>query len=730
MAERQPQRARELAKELLGRETTPPTLARIHNALAMAEYMANDFPSAIASAREAERLAVQHGLRDQLAYALYHQGSSLWRTGDYSGGYELTSRALRIFEETNDLRGQLYAANRASTILAELNYYGKALEFNDLCLRLARQINDAPFYARALSNRAYIHYRQDDLPKMLEVALLSIQAFGDVPGDLFVRHPLINAGVACLEMSRYHDAAAFLERSLPISRQAGDRMTELIAWKFLARTHKNLKKYPLALTEAFKALAIANEVKSPFELKNIDTEISDVYAALGDHRRAYQFLSEAVKLQGQLQKSEINEKIALAIKQADIEKREREIKLLQQEKTIADLRLQQQHHVRDLLLLVATCLAAGIAITLRAYVARRRAHRIISSKNVELRTIDRIVQEINQQRELGGLIDSIFQHTLALVPQTQKGGFLYYIEEADRFRPVVLYRYRPEEVERIEFTPEEARRRYKERSDVVAEGVYLLRNPALASGAERLREVIELPKAILTLELEVDGRTLGYLLFENMDDSQAFSDADVDRLVRIRAHLISALAKTHYIAKLEEASRTDPLTRLLNRRGMVERLHQEIDRFHRYKHPFSVAIGDLDDFKKVNDTFGHEAGDCALVTVATVFRNKLRKVDQMGRWGGEEFLILLPSTTEGNAVVAVEKVRAAVRDNPARFRDREIPLSITFGVVEFAAGASLDDCLLAADEALYAGKSRGKNQVMTFSQLASARAGVRPHEGT
>ncbi|NWF99571.1 MAG: GGDEF domain-containing protein [Thermoanaerobaculaceae bacterium] len=717
VAEREPALARELARELLKGEHEPLELARIYNALAMASYMANDFKGAIDAARKAEEIASQNRFRDQLAYAFYHQGSALWRTGDYSSGYELCTEALGIFEETGNRRGQLYAANRASTILAELNYFSKALEFNETALKLAQRVGDTALYARMLSNRAYIHYRRAEYPEMLRHALRSIESYEQVPEDPMVRNPLVNAGVAYLELGQYEQAVAYLERSLPISQRVQDRLTELIAWKFLARTHRNLKAYSRALEEAFTALEIARQIKSLFEMKNVNLEIAAIYSNLGDPRAGYRYLAEALRLSEELQRGEINESIARTLKKYEVEQREREIRFLQQEKTIAELRLQQQRSVRNLLLLLAASLACGVGITLRAYVVRRRAHRIIASKNVELRTIDRIVQEINRQKELDSLIDAIYRHTLTLLPQTQKGGFLFYIEEEDRFRPVVLYHYSRQEVKGIEFTPQEARQRYREGSEAVAGGIYLLHDPHLSFGAERLREVIELPRVILTLELEVDGRTMGYLLFENMDDPNAFSDEDVERLVRIREHLTSALAKTYYIAKLEQASRSDPLTKLLNRRGMMERLQQEVDRFERYQHPFCVAIGDLDDFKKVNDTFGHEAGDCALVTVAEVFRSRLRKVDQVGRWGGEEFLALLPSTTEGRALIALEKVRQGIRQTPARCEGAEIELSMTFGVSQFMAGQTLDECLMAADRALYLGKTSGKNRVVAFSGL-------------
>ncbi len=717
IVEAKPKVALQLAEELLKENNDPLTQTRVLNARAFAYYMLNDFNKTVETARAAEAIALKNNFQEQYAYALYHQGSAFWRTGDYAQAYELCTQALRIFEKSDNLQGQLYSTNRISTILFELNNFNKAQEFNDRCLQLAQKLNDNSLYARMLSNRSYMHYRQKDYQNMLKYALLSISVYDKDQENLFVRHPLVNAGVAYLELGDYKQAEFYLKKSIPISQQAKDKLTELIGWKFLARCHKNLKEFSLALPEAFKALNIAKEIKSNFEIKNIYLELAEIHNAVNNHKQAYTYLAEAFRLLEDLQSNEINDKIARTLKQYEIEKRENEIKLLHQEKTITALNLSRQQNIKNFLLLIALILFAATFITFRAFLARKKAHQVISLKNTELQTIDKIVKDINKETELNNLINSIFSHTLNLLPQTQRGGFLAYDEEDDCFRPVVFYGYSEQEVAHVRFSKEEAARRYKEKAELVAEGIYILRKPELAYGSERLREFMSLPEVILTLELALEGQTLGYLLFENFDNPAAFNNSDVERLIRVREHLISALVKTRYIMKLEEASRTDPLTCLLNRRGMIEKLQQEIDRYHRYKNPFAIAIGDLDDFKKINDTYGHECGDYALLEVAEIFRDKLRKVDQVGRWGGEEFLVLLPQTHESSALIAINKIREEIRKNPLSYKENTIKLSMTFGLAEFKDQKSLDECLSQADNALYYGKTLGKNRVITFSDL-------------
>ncbi len=160
---------------------------------------------------------------------------------------------------------------------------------------------------------------------------------------------------------------------------------------------------------------------------------------------------------------------------------------------------------------------------------------------------------------------------------------------------------------------------------------------------------------------------------------------------------------------LEKLSQTDYLTGLLNRRKIYEDLEKEYQRAMRYGGTFSIIIFDIDWFKSINDTYGHDAGDQVIKEVADIFRSMLRTTDSLARWGGEEFLILCPGTTlEGSAAIA-QKIQAAIGEN--RF---SVPrkLTISAGTCEYNSSLSLEDLLIAADRKLYEAKSRGRNRVV------------------
>ncbi len=162
-----------------------------------------------------------------------------------------------------------------------------------------------------------------------------------------------------------------------------------------------------------------------------------------------------------------------------------------------------------------------------------------------------------------------------------------------------------------------------------------------------------------------------------------------------------------YEKKLEKIANTDQLTGIYNRRYVLSFLEKLIEYSKRYNEPFSILIFDIDNFKKINDTYGHLKGDEVLKESAKIVNNALRKADIFGRWGGEEFLIILPKTD--NPLKIAEKIRKKIENT-----DFGIPqkITISIGGTVFKGKGSLEEILQKADEALYEAKRKGKNQTV------------------
>jgi two-component system cell cycle response regulator len=169
-------------------------------------------------------------------------------------------------------------------------------------------------------------------------------------------------------------------------------------------------------------------------------------------------------------------------------------------------------------------------------------------------------------------------------------------------------------------------------------------------------------------------------------------------------------------ARLERLAHTDPLTQLLNRRALTDRLQQEMERAMRYDATLALLMVDLDHFKAVNDTHGHLVGDDVLRDVARLLRETIRTTDVAARYGGEEFLVLLPETDDGGAEAFAERIRVAVEAHPFEGSGgAALRLTASLGVAVFPAPrvVTAEDLLVRADAALYRAKADGRNRVCT-----------------
>lgn len=179
------------------------------------------------------------------------------------------------------------------------------------------------------------------------------------------------------------------------------------------------------------------------------------------------------------------------------------------------------------------------------------------------------------------------------------------------------------------------------------------------------------------------------------------------------------LAASERIHKLEaELARAralcceDELTGCLNRRGLEQAFERESARAGRSRQTFCAALIDIDDFKQVNDELGHAAGDEALVHLTRLARSALRASDVVGRWGGEEFVLLLPDTGLTAAAQVLERLRQSLRRHPLQIQGRSLKLAFSGGLTDCLAGEDCESMLRRADHALYAAKRAGKDRIM------------------
>jgi diguanylate cyclase (GGDEF)-like protein len=228
------------------------------------------------------------------------------------------------------------------------------------------------------------------------------------------------------------------------------------------------------------------------------------------------------------------------------------------------------------------------------------------------------------------------------------------------------------------------------------------------------------PEPVDTLEvaLEVsEGQSARMTLFS----SDAGFDADArDAVAWIAEQALIALENARLHGQVQRQAVTDDLTGLANRRQFLVQLESEIARSRRSGSPLGIVLADLDDFKRVNDTHGHQAGDVALRSFAEILTTMARDVDLAVRLGGEEFAVLLPDTDLAGAAQLAERLRLALESTVIGRPPSQIRLTASFGVSSFPAAAAAEDLLTDADRRLYDAKRTGKNRVVSSKEIGAA----------
>ena len=237
--------------------------------------------------------------------------------------------------------------------------------------------------------------------------------------------------------------------------------------------------------------------------------------------------------------------------------------------------------------------------------------------------------------------------------------------------------------------------------------------------------------SLVVLPLLVHDNRLGTLVLGSSRRG-AFNDAARNTLEVIASHMAVSLSNARMVRRLEELATMDGLTGLLNKRAMLEVAEAKIASARRFGRPLSVLVTDIDFFKRVNDTYGHDVGDVIIKGLGDILRRAKRSTDSVARFGGEEFVVICEETDERGALLLAERVReelertvfhAGGAKDGARKDATTVSVTCSVGVATFPrAGSTWDELFKAADEALYTSKRGGRNRSTVHGASANSAA--------
>jgi two-component system cell cycle response regulator len=230
-------------------------------------------------------------------------------------------------------------------------------------------------------------------------------------------------------------------------------------------------------------------------------------------------------------------------------------------------------------------------------------------------------------------------------------------------------------------------------------------------------------RSVATIPFSIDRWRSGVLFLRTTADERALTADDVEFADVVVRAAVTAIRRAQALEttradnrRLESLATTDPLTRVLNRRALLDRLTAEVDRSRRFASPLTLLLLDVDHFKEINDTSGHLAGDSVLRQLGALLEDAVRKVDVVARYGGEEFVAILPETSSEGGIIFAERLRERIEAQPFEIgAPQPVYLTVSIGIATFPSPrvATTEDFFARADEALYRAKSGGRNQVRT-----------------
>ena len=350
--------------------------------------------------------------------------------------------------------------------------------------------------------------------------------------------------------------------------------------------------------------------------------------------------------------------------------------------------------------------------TCHLYAKRRKEKEDLDKTLHNLSLLYSIGKAMNYISDLKNLLQYILSKAIE-VTFAEKGSLMLYDMETDLLNIRVLAGMEDTAFQEKVNNNEIACRSFKP-GEGIAGRVYMNARPIVVNNIKEDDIFVDSEKSyvrsIVCIPMIVYNDVIGVINVTNKRHGKTFTDEDVEMLKAVADQAAVAINK----AQLWDMAVTDSLTGLFVRRYFMVKLQEELHRAERYNNILSIVMADLDRFKNINDTYGHDAGDRVLKAVGKFLQKNIRDVDMVARYGGEEFVIMIPEAAKDAAHSLSKRLRRQMSE--LKIEDLP-PITISLGIATFPHdGANLEDLIKKADAAMYAAKRAGRNRVVKYSQ--------------
>lgn len=341
-------------------------------------------------------------------------------------------------------------------------------------------------------------------------------------------------------------------------------------------------------------------------------------------------------------------------------------------------------------------------------IAKNRALETAQHRAQELAALQKATSALLATLNLDELLGQILDAAMSAIPAAEKGSLHLVARDTGQLQIRAVQGYSDPRIQT--FNPTNAS---SHPARAVHERQPLLVNDAHADPNHHKSEIPELRAiaALIVAPLLLGDKALGAISLESYH-RYAFTHTDLNLLVSFAATATTAIRNAQLHAEVQRQATTDALTGAFNRRSLIEMGSREVERARRFHHPLSILMIDADNFKEINDRLGHAAGDRTLARLSAQLMSELRQVDTLARYGGDEFVAMLPETNLERSQQVAERLRISVERSLFTEPEQPFHLTVSVGVATLTyPDETLEGLIERADQALYAAKDAGRNQV-------------------
>jgi len=602
--------------------------------LGSAYYKIGDNDEAMKFVKKGEKLAKRYKDNKVLGEIYNLKGMIFFRKGEYKQTIKYFNRSKGIAEKNKDRVRLAGAYNNIGIVYESLDDYDSALEYYNKSLEIKEKIGNKSLISSTLNNIGVVHKIKGEYDKALDFYFRSVRIKEKIGDKQGLASTLSNIGSIYKELENYETALEYAKKSLGYDRGIGNKRGEASTLKNIGGIYRKQKMFDKALEYDLKALKIRNKLGEKSEIASSQMSLGSDYKELGDYDNALKYFLKALKVKKKLKEKRNSSEIYYSL---------------------GELYLRKQN-------------------TSKAF--------------YYLNESQKIAEEIQAKTLLKKLYKSLSLY------YENNGNYIISLKYFKKFKSI------SDEILDVNTRQKIANIQTRHETEKKDREIKLLKQKRTIQKLKLQKEKIFRNRLMIVLVL-LTG--IVFLVFAGYRIK-----TEANKTIKLKNDKLAEAYK-----KLDKASRIDPLTRLSNRRNFREKLEQEKIRYERNNRKFSIVICDIDNFKSINDNFGHECGDFVLARIASLIKQNLRKQDLAGRWGGEEFVLLLPETEQKGALILSEKIRKTVSKEKFKYDKQKICLSMTFGIAVFDGSITIEETIRKADQAMYRGKRKGKNCVMT-----------------